>query len=57
MIKEPLFQLADFIQKNLSPNRLEGFDIDQLKDLRDFEEENIIGQNIIINDGKSHANN
>ena len=35
MIKEPLYQLAQFIQENLSPNRLEGFDIEDIKTLQD----------------------
>ena len=35
MIKEPLYHLAFFIQENLQPNRLEGFDIEHVKTLKD----------------------
>ena len=35
MIKEPLYHLALFIQENLQPNRLEGFDIESIKALKD----------------------
>ena len=36
MLKEPLFNLALFIKQNLTPDRLEGFDIDQIKNLNNF---------------------
>ena len=36
MIKQPLYDLASFIQENLSPNRLEGFDIEAIKHLSDY---------------------
>mmetsp|Transcript_2689 Transcript_2689/g.4531 ORF Transcript_2689/g.4531 Transcript_2689/m.4531 type:complete len:410 (+) Transcript_2689:474-1703(+) len=35
MIREPLYHLAFFIQENLQPNRLEGFDIESVKTLKD----------------------
>ena len=35
MIKDPLYLLAFFIQDNLQPNRLEGFDIDLVLKLKD----------------------
>ena len=37
MIKQPLFDLSNFIKQNLTPNRLEGFNIDAIKDLKDFD--------------------
>tara|TARA_B110000285_G_scaffold227633_1_gene289256 strand:+ start:1575 stop:1736 length:162 start_codon:yes stop_codon:yes gene_type:complete len=37
MIKEPLYHLSNFIKQNLTPNRLEGFNIEAIKDLKDFE--------------------
>jgi hypothetical protein len=36
MLKEPLYHLAQFIQQNLSPNRLEGFNVEALKELKDY---------------------
>jgi hypothetical protein len=35
MIKEPLYHLSLFIQENLQPNRLVGFDIEAIKQLKD----------------------
>jgi hypothetical protein len=35
MIKEPMYLLGIFIQENLQPNRLEGFDVDSIKQLKD----------------------
>ena len=37
MVKEPLYHLSNFIKNNLTPNRLEGFNIEAIKDLKDFE--------------------
>jgi hypothetical protein len=37
MIKEPLYHLSSFIKQNLTPNRLEGFNIEHIKDLKDIE--------------------
>jgi hypothetical protein len=34
LLKEPLYQLAKFIQKNLTPDRLQGFDIEGINDLQ-----------------------
>ena len=35
-IKDCLFDLAEFISSNLSPNRLAGFDIEAIKKEEDF---------------------
>jgi hypothetical protein len=37
MLKEPLYQLASFIKQNLTPDRLQGFDIEALKELKNFD--------------------
>ena len=36
MIKEPLYQLAKFIRENLTPDRLEGFDLEAIMEIKDF---------------------
>ena len=36
MIKEPLYQLAQFIRENLTPDRLEGFDLESILEVQDF---------------------
>jgi hypothetical protein len=36
MIRDPLYEMASFIQENLSPNRLEGFDIENIKHLESY---------------------
>ena len=36
MIKEPLCALSKFIRENLTPDRLEGFDLEAILDLNDF---------------------
>jgi hypothetical protein len=35
MIKEPLYKLAMFIRENLTPDRLEGFDLDAILEIKD----------------------
>ena len=37
MLKEPLYALSKFIRENLTPDRLEGFDLENILELRDFE--------------------
>jgi len=37
MLREPLYLLSLFIVENLSPNRLEGFDIEGIRVLRNYE--------------------
>ena len=56
MLKEAIFLVADFIKKNLSPNRLEGFDIDAIRDLTDFEPKEVSCSHLIINDDQSMKN-
>jgi hypothetical protein len=36
MIKEALSELAKFIRENLTPDRLEGFDLDAIMEIKDF---------------------
>ena len=36
MIKEPLYELSKFIRENLTPDRLEGFDLEAILDIKDF---------------------
>jgi hypothetical protein len=36
MLKRPLYELSVFIVNNLSPNRLEGFDIESLNKVTNF---------------------
>lgn len=50
MLREPLYLLSLFIQQNLSPNRLEGFDIESIKTVKDFSPQIIGGQFIIQDD-------
>ena len=38
MLKRPLYELSIFIVNNLSPNRLEGFDIESLNKVTNFNE-------------------
>jgi len=45
-IKTCLFDLADFIANNLSPNRLENFDVESIKELEPF---NDIPENLGLN--------
>jgi len=33
-LKEPLYQMSDFIRNNLSPNRLEGFDVEAIPNVK-----------------------
>uniref|UniRef100_A0A7S3IMY6 Uncharacterized protein n=1 Tax=Strombidium inclinatum TaxID=197538 RepID=A0A7S3IMY6_9SPIT len=37
MIREPLYKLAVFVQDNLNPNRLDGFDVEALRTLPNLE--------------------
>lgn len=55
MLKEPLYLLALFIQQNLSPNRLEGFDIEGIKSVKDISPQIIGGQFIIQDDQNCQA--
>ena len=43
MLKDPLYDLSMFIRQNLSPDRLAGFDIEECKDLRNYEIERAEG--------------
>jgi len=36
MLKRPLYELSNFIVSNLSPNRLEGFDIESIIKVTNF---------------------
>lgn len=48
MLKRPLHELSVFIINNLSPNRLEGFDIDSITkatNFNDIEEVEMAGTN------------
>lgn len=38
MLKESLYELSIFIKQNLSPDRLAGFDVEAIKDLKDFQQ-------------------
>ena len=33
MLKKPLYELAIFIKRNLTPDRLQGFDVEAIKQL------------------------
>jgi len=35
MLKKPLYELASFIEDSLEPNRLEDFDLKNIKTLKD----------------------
>tara|TARA_B100000780_G_C20918309_1_gene365766 strand:+ start:481 stop:657 length:177 start_codon:yes stop_codon:yes gene_type:complete len=37
MIKEPLYHLSSFIKSNLTPDRLVGFNLEYIKELKDIE--------------------
>ena len=37
MIQEPLYKLAMFIRENLTPDRLEGFDLEGIMKIKHFE--------------------
>lgn len=39
MIKEPLYELAKFIRENLTPDRLEGFDLEAIIEIKDFKQD------------------
>ena len=38
MLKRPLYELSVFIINNLSPNRLEGFDVESISKVTNFYE-------------------
>lgn len=54
MIMEPLIQLSQFIQDNLSPNRLEGFDLTALERVQAFEGGNQF-KSKLSNDQEMHS--